>query len=102
MTEFIVTGILDYNPENVAFVRSIGLGDIPWLKPYPNSIAGTCDRHGGKIWIGPNLQEQQIAIRESGGKPLVLCLICAAVYAREVNGGSVPMISLSDKTTRIL
>ena len=77
----IISCIPVMNAKNMAHAHALGMQDpVPWIKPYPGSIRGTCMICNGDVWIGPG---QQAHLVEHADSP-VWCHLCtlAAVTAQ--------------------
>lgn len=89
--------------ENREYFVSLGAGDVPFRPPYKNSTKMLCQGHDGPVWLGPEQRKKRRELLKQGMRPLVLCLLCAALLSNGLPGGvrvEWAFWGLSDKDSR--
>ena len=91
----IVSGLPYDNAENRARVAELGVSVPTWPAPYKNSLQTACEDCGAAMWLGPETHTMYLNLIARGDTPLVLCLLCCALLAK--NGVDVGIVTLTGK-----
>lgn len=73
MAHVLLTGVLANNPDNRAYVESLGLLRGPWLFPFPQSAEVRCQACNGRMLIGPRTQALREVAETHGDTVELLC-----------------------------
>jgi hypothetical protein len=94
----IISGLPVDNEDNRQRYANIGLNEIEWPPAYKNSVESVCQNCNAAMWMGPESHRTYLDLIARGGSPLVVCLVCCTMLARD--GADVSVIQLTDKDSR--
>lgn len=81
---------------NRAHATALGCGNIPLPPPYRDSVQDSCRRCRGPVWVGPEIKAKRAKLIRAGDDPLIMCLLCAALY-QTLTDADMEIYKLSDK-----